>query len=152
KEFGIVASINIITIFILSILIIPIVYSFMYPPKYKHLKHLNKRWIGKFVKWMENTVRHHRITVFISVFAAIILSIIGVYQILTSGSLLEDMQQPASFFSDIKFFEEEFDGILPVKIMIDTQRKNGLMNLPTLRRMDQLETLIKEIPDLSAPI
>lgn len=152
KEFGIVASINIIAIFILSILIIPIVYSFMYPPKYKHLKHLNKRWVGKFVKWMENTVRHHRITVFISVLAAIILSIIGIYQIRISGSLLEDMPQGASFFNDIKFFEEEFDGILPVEIMVDTQRKNGVMNLSTLRRMDELETLIKEIPELSAPI
>lgn len=152
KEFGIVASINIIVIFILSILIIPIIYSFMYPPKTKHLKHLNKRWVGKFVKWMESTVRHRRITVFVSVITAIILSIIGVYQIRISGSLLEDMPQDAAFFDDIKFFEEEFDGILPVEIMVDTKRKNGVMNLSTLRRMDELETLVEEVPELSAPI
>jgi len=152
KEFGIVASINIVAIFILSILIIPIVYSFMYPPKYKHLKHLNKRWIGKFVKWMEGTVRHRRITVFTIVIIAIIMSIIGIYQIRISGSLLEDMPQDASFFDDIKFYEKEFDGILPVEIMVDTKRKNGVMNLSTLRRMDELETLIKEVPELSAPI
>lgn len=152
KEFGIVASINIVTIFILSILIIPIIYSFMYPPKTKHLKHLNKRWVGKFVKWMEDTVRHRRITVFVSVIIAIILSIIGIYQIRISGSLLEDMPQDAAFFDDIKFFEEEFDGILPVEIMVDTKRKNGVMNLSTLRRMDELETLVEEVPELSAPI
>ena len=152
KEFGIVASINIITIFLLSILIIPIIYSFMYPPKTKHLKHLNKKWVGKFVNWMEDTVRRRRITVFVSVIIAIILSIIGIYQIRISGSLLEDMPQDAAFFDDIKFFEDEFDGILPVEIMVDTQRKNGVMNLSTLRRMDELETLIEEVPELSAPI
>ena len=152
KEFGIVASINIMTIFLLSILIIPIIYSFMYPPKTKHLKHLNKKWVGKFVNWMEDTVRHRRITVFVSVIIAIILSIIGIYQIRISGSLLEDMPQDAAFFDDIKFFEDEFDGILPVEIMVDTQRKNGVMNLSTLRRMDELETLIEEVPELSAPI
>ena len=152
KEFGVVASINIIAIFILSILIIPIVYSFMYPPKYKHLKHLNKRWVGKFVKWIEGTLRRRRITVFTSVLVAIILSIIGIYQIRISGSLLEDMPQDASFFDDIKFYEEEFDGILPVEIMVDTKRKNGVMNLSTLRRMDELETLVEEVPELSAPI
>src|SRR5690606_14762887 len=126
--------------------------SFMYPPKYKHLKHLNKRWVGKFVKWLEGNVRNRRITVFTSVIVAIILSIIGIYQIRISGSLLEDMPQDASFFDDIKFYEEEFDGILPVEIMVDTKRKNGVMNLSTLRRMDELETLIKEIPELSVPI
>lgn len=152
KEFGIVASINIIVVFVLSILIIPIIYSFMYPPKTKHLKHLNKKWVAKFVKWMEATVRHHRITVYISVVVAIILSIIGIYQIRISGSLLEDMPQDAAFFDDIKFFEDEFDGILPVEIMVDTKRKNGVMNLSTLRRMDELETLIEEIPELSAPL
>ncbi len=40
KEFGVVASINIIAIFLLSLLIIPISYSLMSLPKKKHLKHL----------------------------------------------------------------------------------------------------------------
>ena len=43
KEFGIVASINIISIFLLSLLIIPIVYSFMERPNKKHLKHLRTK-------------------------------------------------------------------------------------------------------------
>src|SRR5690606_3787578 len=59
-EFGIVASINIVVIFILSLLIIPIIYSYMNVPREKHLKHLNKRWINAFVDWMEKMVRHHR--------------------------------------------------------------------------------------------
>lgn len=57
KEFGVVASINIIGIFILSLLIIPIVYSFLSLPKTRHLKHLNKKWIDGFVHWMEQMVR-----------------------------------------------------------------------------------------------
>src|SRR5690606_40771723 len=75
-----------------------------------------------------------------------------IYQIRISGMLIEVMTQDAAFFDDIKFFEDEFDGILPVEIMVDTQRKNGVMNLSTLRRMDELETLIEEVPELSAPI
>ncbi len=152
RQFGIVASVNIIAIFVLSLLIIPIIYSFMSLPKTKHLRHLNKRWIGTFVSWMESTVRYRRITVFVTALIAIIASIIGIYQIRISGSLIEDMPQDAAFFDDIRFFEQEFDGILPVEIMVDTKRKNGVMNLSTLRRMDELETLIKEIPELSAPI
>ena len=151
-EFGIVASLNIVFIFILSLLIIPIVYSFMSIPKTKHLKHLNKRWINTFVGWMEDTVRNHRIAVFIVSLIALIASIIGIYQIRISGSLIEDMPKGAAFFDDIRFFEEEFDGIMPVEIMIDTKRRNGVMKPATLKRMDDLEELIREIPELSQPI
>lgn len=152
KEFGIVASLNIFAIFVLSLLIIPIIYSFMPLPKTKHLKHLNTRWINTFVGWMENTVRNHKIAVFIVSLLALISSIIGIYQIRISGSLIEDMPQDAAFFDDIRFFEKEFDGILPVEIMVDTKRKNGVLKLSTLRRMEELEDLIKEIPELSDPI
>lgn len=152
KEFGIVASLNILAIFILSLLIIPIIYSFMSLPKKRHLKHLNKRWIGGFVNWMEKTVKHRRIEIGICSIVLLVASIIGIYQIRISGSIIEDMPKSTGFFEDIRFFEKEFDGIMPLEIMIDTKRKNGVMKLSTLRRMDQLEELITEIPGLSKPI
>ena len=65
KEFGIVASVNILAIFVLSLLIIPIIYSYMPRPKEKHLKHLGKTWIEGFVDWIQRTVRHRRITIYI---------------------------------------------------------------------------------------
>jgi predicted RND superfamily exporter protein len=152
KEFGIVASINILVIFMLSLLIIPIIYSFMRLPKRKHLKHLNKRWIETFVNWMEETVRNYRITVYIVSIILLVASIIGIYQIRISGSLIEDMPKKEAFFKDIRFFEKEFDGILPLEIMIDTRRKNGVMKLATLKRMAEVEGLIQDIPELSDPI
>jgi hypothetical protein len=138
KEFGIVASINIVVIFILSLLIIPILYSFMPLPKDKHLKHLSKRWIDTFVNWMERMVKERNITIYSVSIAMLAISIIGIYQIKVSGSLIEDMPKKAAFFKDIRFFEEEFEGVMPLEIMIDTKRKNGVMKLATLKRMNEL--------------
>lgn len=152
KEFGIVASINIIGIFIISLLIIPIIYSFMPLPKTKHLKHLNKKWIDAFVNWMERIVREKRISVYISSIALLVVSIIGIYQIDISGSPIEDMPQKAGFFKDIRFFEKEFDGIMPVEIVVDTKRPKGVLKPATLKRMDQLGNVIDEIPELSKPV
>jgi predicted RND superfamily exporter protein len=152
KEFGIVASINIIAIFILSLLIIPIIYSFMALPKKKHLHHLSKRWINTIVSWMEKMVRYHRFSVYAISVALLVLSIIGIYQIRISGSLIEDMPKRADFFQDIRFFEQEFDGIMPLEILIDTKRKNGVTKLSTLKRMDKFEELIVETPELSQPM
>ncbi len=152
KEFGTVASINIIAIFLLSLFIIPIVYSYMAVPKYKHLKHLNKRWIGSFVSWMERMVREHRIAIYIATIALLCASIIGIFNIKLSGSLIEDMPKNKEFYSDIKFFEKEYEGIMPLEILVDTKRKKGVMKLATLKRMDELEEYIDEIPELSKTI
>lgn len=152
KEFGVVASINIIGIFILSLLIIPIVYSFMPLPKTKHLKHLNTKWIYGFVNWMEYIVREKRISVYVVTILLLILSIIGIFQIKISGSPIEDMPKKAEFFKDIRFFEEEFDGIMPIEIVVDTKRKKGVLKPSTLKQMEDLSLVIDEIPELSRPI
>lgn len=152
QEFGTVASLSILAIFILCLLIIPIIYSFMPMPKDKHLEHLNKRWINAIVDWMEHTVKHRKITIYVTALILMITSIIGIYQIKISGSLIEDMPKQSQFFKDIRFFEKEFNGIMPLEIMVDTKRKKGVMRLANLKRMDQLEDLIIEIPELSKPV
>ena len=152
REFGVVASINILAIFVLSLLIIPVIYSYLKPPRDRHLKHLNTRWIGGFVDWMENMVRNHRIAIYISSLGLLILSIIGIYTIKVSGSILEDMPQETQFYKDVKFFEREFDGVMPLEIMIDTKRPKGVLKLSTLKRMNDLESKIEEIPELSKPL
>ena len=152
KEFGVVASLSILAIFVLCLLIIPIIYTFLPYPKERHLEHLNKRWIGGFVNWTVRMVKDKRITIYITSIVLLIVCLIGIFQIKISGSLIEDMPKKAEFFQDIRFFEEEFDGIMPLEIMIDTKRKQGVMKLATLKRMNKIEEFINETPEFSKPI
>ena len=149
NEFGVVAFINVMAIFFLSLLLIPIIYSFLPIPKEKHLRHLDKKWINKVVDWMIDKVRHKRITIFITTFVMVVVSIIGVYLIRVSGSLIEDMPKGKEFYNDIKFFENEFGGIMPLEILIDTKKPKGVMKLSTLKRMSKIEETIDEIDGLS---
>lgn len=152
KEFGVVASLSILSIFVISLLLIPVIYSFMPLPKKKHLQHLNKRWIDGFVNWMAYMVKHKRITIYTGAVLLLIVSMIGIFQIKVTGSLIEDMPKDTDFFRDIRFFEKEFDGIMPVEFMVDTKRKKGVMKLATLKRMEKLEEAINDIPELSKPM
>ena len=151
-EFGTVASLSIMAIFILCLLIIPIIYSFMPMPKERHLEHLNKRWINRLGNWIEQTVKHKSITIYSISLILLVTSIIGIYQIKTSGSLLEDMPKSAEFFGDIEFYEKEFNGVMPLEILIDSKRKKGVLKRSTLKRMDELEDVIRDVPELSKPI
>tara|TARA_B110000902_G_scaffold259859_1_gene331859 strand:+ start:3793 stop:6165 length:2373 start_codon:yes stop_codon:yes gene_type:complete len=152
REFGILASVNIISIFILALLIIPIIYSFMPLPKKKHLNHLERKWIENVVDWMENTVRNQRIAIYFATVIFIVLGIIGVYKIRVSGSLIEDMPKSMEFYKDIKFFEKEFGGIMPLEILIDTKKDKGVMKLSTLKKMDKINEAIETFPELSKPV
>ena len=152
KEFGTVASINIMVIFILSILLIPIIYSFLPLPKKKHLNHLNNDWLNTFVGFLSNTVKKKRIPVFIISILCLCISIVGINKIEISGNLIEDMPKKSGFVKDIKFFEKEFKGILPLEIMIDSRRKNGMIRLGNVKRMNDFHEHILRIPELSSPI
>ena len=151
-EFGTVASMSIMAIFMLCLLIIPIIYSYMPIPSDKHLEHLNKKWINKLGDWIESTVKARNIVIYITSVCLLVLSIIGMYQIKTSGSLLEDMPKNAGFYKDIEFYEKEFNGIMPLEILINTKRPKGVLKRSTLKKMNALEDLIIEIPELSKPI
>ena len=152
REFGILASVNIISIFILALLIIPIIYSFMPLPEKKHLNHLEKRWMENVVNWMERTVKRDRIGIYITTVIVIILGIVGLYKIRVSGSLIEDMPRGKQFYKDIKFFENEFGGIMPLEILIDTKKEKGVMKLSTLKKIEKLNETIETFPELSKPI
>jgi predicted RND superfamily exporter protein len=152
REFGVVTTINIVAIYILSLLIIPIFFSYIPTPIPRHLGHLEREYLTSFMKWIVNTVKYNRVGVYISAVVLLVFGIIGIYEIKISGSILEDMPKKTAFYDDIRFFEKEFDGVMPLEIMIDTKKKNGAFKSTNLRRIEELEETIMEIPELSKPI
>ncbi|MCZ8196265.1 MAG: MMPL family transporter [Flavobacterium sp.] len=151
-EFGVVTSINIIAIYILCLLVIPIFFSYIPAPIPRHLGHLEREYLTSFMDWIVRTVKYNRVGVYITAVILLVFGIIGIYEIKISGSIIEDMPKKTAFFDDIRFFEKEFDGVMPLEIMIDTKRKQGVMKLSNLKRMEELEETIMEIPELSKPL
>ena len=151
-EFGLVTSINVISVYLLTLVIVPIVYSFMPLPKEKHLYHLNKTYISVLLNWVENVVKNKRKVIYTIYGLLLIFSVIGVSQMKVSGSLIGEMPKSASFFKDILFYEKEFNGVMPLEIMINTKRKKGVMKLSTMRKMDELQNTIASMPELSKPV
>ncbi|MDO4879727.1 MAG: MMPL family transporter [Capnocytophaga sp.] len=152
KEFGIVSSISIMCLYVISLCLIPIIYSFMPIPKDRHLKHLSKQWLGGLLDMIERIVKKHRFATFSVAVALLVASIIGIYRIHISGSIIEDMPKSETFYDDILFFEKEFGGIMPLEITVDTGRKNGVMRPATLESMAKLEDFLDNIPEISQPI
>ncbi len=152
KEFGVVTSINIIALFFLCLFVIPVSYSYMSTPKERHLDHLERSYAVSFLNWVQKTIKNRRTVVYVVVVALLTAGVFGIFNMRISGSLIEDMPKKAAFYDDIVFFEQEFDGVMPIEIMIDTKKKKGVLKLATLKRMDELQQTIDSIPELSKPI
>lgn len=152
KEFGIVASINIIGIFLISLFLIPIIYSFLKIPRKKNIKHLKNKNINMLIDWMENNVRYKRRNVYVISLFFLFMGVIGINKIKISASMIEDMPKKSDFFKDIQYYDKEFSGVVPIEILINTKRKNGIRSLSTLKKINKLHEKILNYSELSSPI
>jgi predicted RND superfamily exporter protein len=151
RQFGIIASLNILGLFILSLLLIPIIFSFIEPPSSKHLRHLEGKFVTRIIEKLMVITQHHRKAVYGITIAILGVGIYGITLIKSSGYMVDDIPHHDPVYKDLKFFESNFQGLMPLEIMIDTKKPGGVMQLSTFGKMDQLEERLAKYPELSAP-
>ncbi len=149
REFGVVASVNILMVFVISIIVIPIFYSFSKPPKKRHYKHLEMNWVKNFIDTLTHIVTNKRPFVYGIVFLLSMAAIYGTTKMYATGNLTEEYQTNDPLYKDLKYLEKEFKGVVPLEIIIDTRRKNGAQKNSTLQKLDELQTRLAELPHLS---
>lgn len=148
-EFGLIAAINIMVIYVLSLTMVPIFFSFLPPPKAKNTKHIEaslaKSLIDKAVYW----VTHYRNPIYIAMAVLIIIGIVGATRLKITGTIVDDISRQDPIYKDMLFFEKHFKGIMPLEILVDTHKKKGVLNLSTLNKIDRLQDSLLTYPQLS---
>lgn len=156
RQFGAVAAINILALFFISILVVPIVYSYLKPPEGKHVKHLEKKWLDKVIEGLLNISQYHRTTVYIVSACVICLGLFGMSLMKTSGNIVDDLPKGDAVVQDLKYFEEHFNGVMPFEVLVrsnDTLYKNGsLPNCKNLVKIDSIQSLLLQEDKLSKSI
>ena len=151
-EFGVVAVCGIASVFLISITLLPIIQSFLAPPKERHTKHLERQWVQVVVEQLVEIVTRYRKAVYISTILITILATYGVTLMKTTGNIADDLPKDGSVYLDLLFFEENFKGVLPLEVTIDAMKKGGATKLSTLKRIDKLQDMIMEYPEFSKPL
>ena len=148
KEFGLVAGINIMAIFLISLVFIPALFSFLPPPKGRHTSYLESRWMNNLLTTLTNWVFSHRVWIYGFTIAICIFSVIGLLRLNTVGYIVDDLPKEDKVYQDLKFFEENFRGVMPLEIVIDTKKRNGAVSLPVLQKMDEMTAYLKQFPEI----
>lgn len=151
-EFGIVSAINIMLMFVFSIILIPAFYSFFKPPVERHTKHLDIKWLNKFIERLVDIVQFHRLKVLFITIILLVLAVVGIFRLQASGSVVDDIPHKDKLYSDLLFFEKNLSGIMPLEIAIDTKKDKGVFSMKTLRKIDSLQTMLTENPATTKPL
>lgn len=151
-EFGIVAALNVMTTYLISLVLIPIVFSYLSPPKATQTKHLDAPRLNRVLEIIDFWVHNHYRKVFVVVTAITVISLVGMYKIKTIGFVVDDLPAKDPIYTDMKFFESNFHGVLPLEFSIDTKKPNGVFNITTLHKINKLEKTLAGYPEFSKPI
>ncbi len=151
-EFGLVASISILVAYLLTLFLIPIFFSYLNPPGKKHIKHLDKSIVGKILDKVVHVVLHYRLIVYIGAAVIVFIGVLGTSKLKTTGNIVDDIPHKDPLYVDLMFFEEHFKGVMPLEITIDTKKKKGVIRLSTLKKIEKLQEILANYPELSKPV
>ena len=152
REFGIVAGINILATFVLSLILLPAFFSYMKPPSDRHLKHLEFKPLDKVLTGLDLLVHRHKFYIFNVTGIIVLACIFGISKIKAVSFMVDDLPEDSQEKLDLKFFEENFSGVMPLEVIIDTNVKKGVQNIGNLRKIDKFETFLDSLENISKPM
>jgi len=152
KEFGWVATIGIMVLWALSMLLIPILFSYMPPPKPRHLSHLDRKWLDRSVEWIVKTGKTQRPLIYSLTAIMTVFAVWGLTRLKDESRIVDDLPEDHPVLTDLRFFEANFHGVMPLEVVIDTRKKGGALKDATLKRIDQLQDTLATYPEFSRPL
>jgi hydrophobe/amphiphile efflux-3 (HAE3) family protein len=148
-QFSVISGINIMLVYIVSLVFIPIVYSYLPPPKLRHTRHLDSKRLNKVMSLCNSLVYNHRRSIYIATILICAASVYGSMQVKNLGYVVDDLPQHDKVYTDLKFFEKNLKGVLPYEIRIDTKKEGGVKDYVTLQKISKLQKELSADTSLS---
>jgi predicted RND superfamily exporter protein len=148
-EFGILSSIGILMAYALTLILVPAIFSYIKAPQTRHISHLENGMVPFLIKKIVRIVEHKRSIIYTAVILIVIIGFAGIIQLKSAGKIVDDVSRRDPIYRDLTFIEENFKGVMPFEISIDTQKKRGVMKYATIEKIDQLQQLMYKYPEIS---
>ncbi|RYY43655.1 MAG: RND transporter, partial [Chitinophagaceae bacterium] len=155
KEFGAVAGISIMLIFVVSFILLPAVLSLLPVPKEKELKYLHSKWVHAVLAKLEYWVFNYKKQILGITAVLLVISGLGIMRLQTLARIVDDLPKEDIIYKDLKFFESNFKGVMPLEIVLDSKKRRGLSGMRALNvysKLDSLAQFIAEQPNMRRPL
>lgn len=152
KEFGILAALSVVVTFFVSLLLIPIIFSFLPEPSKRHVKHTERKMLARAITFLDHAVQKRRWVVYLVSLLLCVAAGLGMTQLEPRALVVDDLPNDEKVISDLRFFEDRFGGVLPFEVVVNTHRKQGITRRSTLKRLDKFQEGMTRFPEISRSI
>jgi uncharacterized protein len=153
KEFGVVAGISIMSLFFISLVLIPVTLYYLPPPKARHTRYLENKWLQQSLDHLERWSVNHRKIIYAVTSIILVIAVGGILRLKSVGYIVDDLPKKDKVYTDLKFFEENFKGVMPLEVLVDTRKKYGVTrNLNNLRKIDSFVQFLASKPYIGKPL
>ncbi len=151
-EFGVVAGLTILVLFILAIILLPIFLSFLPAPNERQMKYMQNNWSRRLFKRIGKLILFYRRALYIFVGVTVVLALLAILRLNTVSYIVDDLPHDSRIYRDLMYFDEHFEGVMPLEIVVDAHKAHKVTSLGTLKKMDRLSKYISDHPYISKPI
>jgi len=138
--------------FVISLIFIPLVFSYLPAPSPRQIRHLERKSLNRFLKKIDTWVHLYRKRVYAVVIAIVVISVLGMLKITSVGYVVDDLPKKDIIYTDLKFFERNFRGVLPFEVTVDTRQPKGALELKTLYKINRVQKVLANYREFSEPV
>jgi predicted RND superfamily exporter protein len=102
---------------------------------------------------LERWSLNHRKLIYGVTLVVVAFSIVGIFKLKSVGYIVDDLPKTDKIYTDLKFFEKNFKGVMPLEILVRTNSKAGIIrDLDGLNKIDSLSQSLVTMPDIARPL
>lgn len=139
EGFGGFAAIGIMILYVLSIALIPMVYIRVRPPRSDIISLATHDRFSDYFDAKARLTRRFSGSIIVLTGMLVVIGVIGVTKISTDIFVFSDFYPDDPLRRDLAVFEEKFGGVLPMEVVIESDRPGRFRTLGAMRSMERLE-------------
>jgi len=145
REFGFLVGLGVILMFVVTIVLLPIILSFINQPSKKHIRRLVKGGRLQLAESINYWIFNYPKQILLSTLLIIVISIYGILHVSNNSSVFDDFRPGNKIYESIKFVDNNLGGVFPIEIIIETDRENGLIDPDLLNAIEEFQDSVKQI-------
>ena len=130
----------------MAIILIPLAYAYLKPPSKSASLVITHNRVSDFFGQLGKAVGEHRRKVFVGAAVVSLVGVLGALRISTDLYVFSDFHPADPLRRNLAVFEEEFGGVLPLEVVVESSRTGAFRSLASVRNIERLEAELDSLP------
>jgi len=152
QQFGLIAGLSVLATYFISIIMLPAVLKLLPPIKLKRNNRERAGVVAKAIEGLKFITANGSKWVWLTTALIIVVALLGLINLKSQGYIFDDIPKKTKSYSDLLFFEDNFTGVIPFEIIMDTKKKGKVTKLSTLKIIDEIQQKISVDEAITKPL